>query len=397
MRLEVKPQTQTQTPRRKDLAAAFNEFNNASGALAGAFDTLQSRVAFLTAELRSVRAARQQEYQERDRLASRLSALLEALPGGVLVLDAERRVAECNPAAIELLGIPVLGQKFATLLARARAATPCAEANGHTDVELASGRFIGISRRDFATTADAGEVVLLTDTTESHLMGILMQRQQRLVTLGELAAALAHQIRTPLAAALLYASQMNLPNRTPQDLRRCALNTRERLRELDKLINDMLAFARGGAASEVANVSALLEQVAQWLTPALEQGAKITIRTLAPELRIRGSVPSLVGALLNLATNALEAGGSGTELTLLARHGSPGRAEVVVSDNGPGVPAHLREKIFEPFFTTRKPGTGLGLAIVRSVAEAHGGLVRLDPNAKTGASFVIDLPAETSK
>jgi two-component system sensor histidine kinase FlrB len=158
----------------------------------------------------------------------------------------------------------------------------------------------------------------------------------------------------------------------------------------------MLAFARGGAASEVANVSALLEQVAQWLSPALEQGAKITIRTLAPELRIRGSVPSLVGAVLNLATNALQAGGSGTELTLLARRGAPGRAEIVVSDNGPGVPAHLRDKIFEPFFTTREPGTGLGLAIVRSVAEAHGGLVRLDPSAKTGASFVIDLPAETS-
>jgi two-component system, sensor histidine kinase FlrB len=387
---------ETQTSRRKDLAAAFNEFNNASGALAGAFDALQDRVAFLTAELGRVRTARHQDFKERDRLAGRVSALLEALPGGVLVLDAERRVAECNPAAIELLGIPVLGQEFAALLARARASTPSPDANSHTDIELASGRFIGISRRDFGASADAGEVVLLTDVTESHLLRILMQRQQRLATLGELAAALAHQIRTPLAAALLYASQMNLPNRSAQDLQRCAVNTRERLRELDKLINDMLAFARGGAASEVANVSALLEQVAQWLSPALEHGAKITIRTLAPELRIRGSVPSLVGAVLNLATNALQAGGSGTELTLLARRGAPGRAEIVVSDNGPGVPAHLRDKIFEPFFTTREPGTGLGLAIVRSVAEAHGGLVRLDPSAKTGASFVIDLPAETS-
>jgi two-component system sensor histidine kinase FlrB len=218
---------ETQTSRRKDLAAAFNEFNNASGALAGAFDALQDRVAFLTAELGRVRTARHQDFKERDRLAGRVSALLEALPGGVLVLDAERRVAECNPAAIELLGIPVLGQEFAALLARARASTPSPDANSHTDIELASGRFIGISRRDFGASADAGEVVLLTDVTESHLLRILMQRQQRLATLGELAAALAHQIRTPLAAALLYASQMRRTCNAAQSIRAsgCANST----------------------------------------------------------------------------------------------------------------------------------------------------------------------------
>jgi two-component system, sensor histidine kinase FlrB len=221
-----------------------------------------------------------------------------------------------------------------------------------------------------------------------------LERRQRMVSLGELAAALAHQIRTPLAAAMLYASQMSLPNRSVVDLTRCAERTNERLKELDKLINDMLAFARGNGVEEILSVSAVLEQVAQWLTPALERGAKLTLRTLAPELKIRGNAASLVGAVLNLATNALQAGDANVELQLLARRGAGGRAEILVADNGPGVPAAVREQIFEPFFTTRQGGTGLGLAIVRSVAQAHAGTVRLEPAQHPGACFVVDLPAE---
>ena len=82
-------------------------------------------------------------------------------------------------------------------------------------------------------------------------MQVFLTRQQRLLTLGELAAGLAHQIRTPLAAALLYASQMTLPGRSPEDLARCAEKTVASLKQLDKLVNDMLAFAHGGAAREI--------------------------------------------------------------------------------------------------------------------------------------------------
>ncbi len=245
-----------------------------------------------------------------------------------------------------------------------------------------------------------GEVVLLADVTESHLMQVLLTRQQRLLTLGELAAGLAHQIRTPLAAALLYASQMTLTGRTPSDLARCAEKTVGSLKQLDKLVNDMLAFAHGGAAREVVSVSALLEQVAQWLRPALHRGIRLTIRTQAPDLMVRANAPSLVSAILNLATNALQAAAADLDLELLARRAACGRAQIVVSDNGPGVPAHIRERIFEPFFTTRARGNGIGLAIVKSVVEAHQGSVSLADapcGAATGATFIIDLPAEDSE
>jgi two-component system sensor histidine kinase FlrB len=192
---------------------------------------------------------------------------------------------------------------------------------------------------------------------------------------------------------------MTLPGRSTEDLSRCAERTVGSLKQLDKLVNDMLAFAHGGAAREVVSVSALLEQVAQWVRPALRRGVRLTIRTQAPDLTVRANAPSLVSAVLNLATNALQAAAADLDLELLARRTAGGRAQIVVSDNGPGVPPHIRERIFEPFFTTRALGNGIGLAVVRSVVEAHQGSVFLAENAAgapAGATFIIDLPAEES-
>jgi two-component system sensor histidine kinase FlrB len=364
---------------RSELQAAFRAFGSVSEQLSGAFEALRRQVAQLRIELIEAHAGK-------EHLAARLSALIEGLPGGVLVLDACGEIKERNPAAATLLGEPLLGEAFSAVLARA--AVRSGAIGEHT--ELRNGRFVNVSRRELA---QGGEVVLLADVTESHLMNVFLARQQRLVTLGELAAGLAHQIRTPLAAALLYASQMTLPGRAAQDLARCSEKTVASLKQLDRLVNDMLAFAHGGAAREIVSVSALLEQVAQWLRPALRQGVRLTIRTEAPGLMVRANAPSLVSAVLNLATNALQACAGELELELLGRRVAGGRAEIVVSDNGPGVPDPIRERIFEPFFTTRARGNGIGLAIVKSVVEAHAGGVRLAQSPR-GATFVIDLPAE---
>ena len=364
---------------RAELQAAFLAFGSTSEQLSGAFDSLRAQVGQLRSDLREATAGK-------EHLAARLSALIKGLPGGVLVLGGDGVIQESNPLALELLGHPLQGLRFSAVLARASVnprATP-----DHT--ELRSGKFVNISRR---MLDGGGEVLLVTDVTESHLMQVLLARQQRLLTLGELAAGLAHQIRTPLAAALLYASQMTLGERQPEDLKRCAAKTVESLKQLDKLVTDMLAFAHGGTARELVSVSALLEQVAQWLRPALREGVRLTIRTQAPRLMVRAAAPSLVSAVLNLATNALQAADGPLNLELLARRSSQGKAQILVSDNGPGVPSKIRDRIFEPFFTTRSRGNGIGLSIVKSVVEAHTGSIQL-ADCAVGATFIIELPAE---
>jgi two-component system sensor histidine kinase FlrB len=155
----------------------------------------------------------------------------------------------------------------------------------------------------------------------------------------------------------------------------------------------MLAFARGsGVRLSRCDVGALLEGTAQSLASRLGPRARLTIRTLAPGLAVLGNAEALVGALVNLANNALDAAGDADARVEIEASAAEGHAVIRVRDNGPGVPAEFRAKVFEPFFTTRSSGTGLGHAVVKSVALAHGGSVRIEDSA-AGACFALELPA----
>ncbi len=219
-------------------------------------------------------------------------------------------------------------------------------------------------------------------------------RQERLATLGEMAARLAHDVRTPLAAALLYASRLGLEGVSDADRREIAAKVVARLRHLEGLVAHMLAFARGGGAILArCDVGAILESTAQSLAARLTGAARLTIRTHAPGLAVFGNAEALVGATVNLATNALEAASTAPEPLVEIEASLEGSLAIIrVRDNGPGVAAADRERIFEPFVTTTPGGTGLGLAVVRSVALAHGGGVRIE-DCGSGACFALALPA----
>lgn len=218
-------------------------------------------------------------------------------------------------------------------------------------------------------------------------------RSQRLSSMGEMTARLAHQVRTPLATALLYASQLNQPN-LPGAQHDCFV---ERLlvglRHLDHMVNDMLVFARGGQGGEdVIALSELLEQVHQTLLPRLtEHSAHWTVQLVRKDIRLSCQREMLASVLANLASNALDACDSQPQLEW---HADVQGETVCLAfqDNGPGIPEDLQENIFEPFFTTRTSGTGLGLAVARAVISAHQGDIEVDPGYQNGARFVIRLP-----
>jgi two-component system sensor histidine kinase FlrB len=356
---------------RRTLTDAFSTFSRVSAQLETSYRDLERQIAGLTAELGEAR--REQ------------AELIDALPGGVVVLDAAGAIRECNPAAKDLLGEPLIGERWASVAART---LQCASRLGG-EFALPSGRRVTIAERPLATSG--GRIVLVSDITETSLVRELLERNKRLTSMGEMAAVLAHQVRTPLAAALLYASQVARKSLPGDERARFADKLLARLDDMERLVADMLAFTRGGGrTAEELSVSALIEQVAQCLEPRLGRRARLTIRTLAPDLKLQGNAQAIVGALLNLANNSLDAVAEGLELVIEARRNGDS-AELRVRDNGPGVPQELRARIFEPFFTTRNRGTGLGLAVVKAVAEAHGGSVELEPGA--GACFVFRLPA----
>jgi len=218
-------------------------------------------------------------------------------------------------------------------------------------------------------------------------------RGQRLSSMGEMTARLAHQVRTPLATSLLYASQLK-----QADLQRhqhdCFVDRLlVGLRHLDHMVNDMLHYARGGqGGDDVITVFDLLDQVQQSLLPQLsEKAAHWSVPIGHGDIEIRGQREILVSVLGNLASNALDACGQDTHLDWQVDVQGQTIC-IVLQDNGPGVADGLHEQIFEPFFTTRPSGTGLGLAVVRAVIAAHGGTIELDPEFQKGARFVVRLP-----
>lgn len=248
-----------------------------------------------------------------------------------------------------------------------------------------------VALRQALATATAERDAAWQTVREGQLDAVL-RRHTRLAALGEMAATLAHQIRTPLSAALLYAS--NAANDGLAPARRDVLLGRAIgcLHSLEQLVSDMLGFARGAAASDAP---VALADIATAVTNAshalLRPGQQLNVDMPPGSAVVCGSREALVGAVLNLVTNALQAAGSSAQVNV-ASQVTGQVAEIRVSDNGPGVPLAVRQRIFEPFFTSRPDGTGLGLAVVRSVAEAHGGAVRLDSSAGPGACFVLSLP-----
>ncbi|MCC5793143.1 MAG: HAMP domain-containing histidine kinase [Chromatiales bacterium] len=220
----------------------------------------------------------------------------------------------------------------------------------------------------------------------------LARRHQRLAALGEMAATLAHQVRTPLSAALLYAlnaRQQGLPA-AQRDL--LLDRTVACLHDLERLVAGMLDFTRDARlGQQKLSVAALLESVEYSAGALLKPGQQLTIKQPRDALTLDGRREALAGALLNLLSNALEASGPGARVTLTACRG-PVNLELRVSDNGPGVPELIRERIFDAFFTARRDGTGIGLAAARTVAQAHGGQLTLEESGPSGSTFLLSLP-----
>lgn len=372
---------------RQGLEDAFRLFNQLSQQLTDSYQQLEGRVAELSAELAAARDARMRELTEKERLAARLEGLLQALPGGVVVLDGEGIVQECNPAAVDLLGEPLRHRAWSEIIARTFA--PRAD-DGH-EISLADGRRVNLSTCPLGD--EPGQIILITDVTEMRRLQDRLHHQQRLAAMGETAASLAHQIRTPLASALLHASQLKRPRLADADRQRIGERIVERLRHLEQLVDNMLLYARGGETGEARfTTAALFEELAQVLEPQLHSARiELVIDNTCPHALLQGNRQMLVSALLNLGMNAIQAMGRDGCLRLSATAGEEAIC-LAVSDTGPGIPPEQQAAVFDPFFTTRQEGTGLGLAVVAAVVRNHQGRIELDSVPGQGCTFRLCLP-----
>ncbi|MCI4410562.1 MAG: PAS domain-containing sensor histidine kinase [Thiotrichales bacterium] len=379
---------EVENQRLRELEEAFALFNTTSEQLATAYDALQLHVIELTQELAQARSERLLQLAEKERVADRLARLLTLLPAAVLVLDQMGKITEVNATAIQWLNNALVGQSWQSLLPKFATAGEVAG-----DWVLPDNRILNVSE----TVLDKalGKIVLLMDVTEQRSLSRQLSQHQRLRSMGEMAASLAHQIRTPLAAALLYASQLSLPQLTDDKRQHMNEKILARLRHLENLVTDMLQYAKGGqSGNSCIAVSDLLQQVQQVVEePVHASNSRLFVETSIPDAQLRGDLAALITAVQSLVINAIDVVKEGAEIRISASLEQQW-IKLCVQDKGPGVPLALQEKIFEPFYTSRAQGTGLGLAVTRAVAQAHHGHVSLHSVEGQGSEFCIWLPKQ---
>ena len=325
------------------------------------------------------------------RQASRLEHLLKVMPAGVIVIDGKGVVRQANDQAKALLGEPLEEQVWRNIIARSF--NPRAD-DGH-EVSLVDGRRVKLSITPLEN--EPGQLIVITDLTETRQLQARVSHMQRLSSLGKMVASLAHQIRTPLSAAMLYASNLTRKNLPAQASEQFAHKLTDRLKELESQVNDMLLFAKSGDQQVVHTLSLdslrdAVEPNAQALVTQASQVLKL--EGFEQKASITGNMTALQGAVLNLIHNASQVTPKNCTITVSAKlHDN--HLLLSVTDAGPGIPKAIQTKIFEPFFTTKTHGTGLGLAVVKSVVNAHNGTLSVTNLKEAGACFTISLPCTT--
>lgn len=368
---------------------------------------------------------------EREALAGELrQARLEAadvlrnIPTGIVTIDPDGQLLYCNPAAEQLLGFKerqwrgrsIMGE-FARIAPEFWAAITATARRGvramrvEATVRRADRTFpIGVTTTTLELEGgDAPRVTaIFTDISDSKRLEELHLRAERLEAVAELSASLAHEIKNPLASIRSSVEQLGRAKRANADERfLTSLVVRESDR-LSRLLSEFLDFSRVRATEcrplDLHSVAAdAIRLVGEH--PDCPRDAQIELA--GGSTPMEGDEDLLHRVVSNLVLNAVQAAGKGARVVVRtgrpAPHEVPGGAGIEnpvalsVSDNGPGIPDHVRERLFAPFVTGRVGGTGLGLAIVQRAVEAHRGLVLVDSTLGQGTTFTAYFPAARRK
>ncbi len=363
--------------------------------------------------------------------------LMDDAEAGVLVLDPKRRVESANPTALKLLGVSPERARGAEASALLRTVV--------SGEDLARDAFASatLEREAVLHTPGAGDVpVLLTahrfgrpawvlvtlhDLTSIRRMQQELRRNERLATLGQLSAGVAHEIRNPLAGIGTSAQVLLKRFEQGDDRARFVQVILDEVARLDRIVTSLLQYARP-RQPELQAVR-LADCVARVLGMSLEnaerQGVRVESEVASRLNAVYIDADLIHQVLLNVTLNALQAMPKGGTLRYEVRHirrrrppRGPGRRtddrggderrrapdrkvspwieiqQVRVIDTGVGIPRGTLAKLFDPFFTTKASGTGLGLSISQTIMQEHGGSIAVDSKEGRGTTVLLNFPLE---
>jgi two-component system sensor histidine kinase FlrB len=370
------------------LQDTFAVFNQLSNQLADSYQHLEQRVMDLTEELDTVSEQRIDELQEKEQLANRLEVLINVLPGGVIVLDKHGFIIESNPTAESLLEPNLQGRKWREVI---QTCIVPKDDDGH-EVSNHQGRRISIVTRSLG---DEGQIILLTDQTETRNLQAELSRNERLSALGKMVSTLAQQVRTPLSSAMLYANHLcrddiSLPQRN--EFSHKLVN---RLHYMERQVSDMLLFVKGDVPiTDKVSVNQLQKTLAESIEmpiKAYKANCKWEYLVEDNNCAIQCNLDAISGALLNLVNNSLQACKEPAEISIRFER-QDHQLLISIFDNGTGIEKAVEPQLNNMFFTTKEQGTGIGLSVVRIVAQSHGGGFSLTNRVEGGVCACLTLP-----
>jgi signal transduction histidine kinase len=247
-----------------------------------------------------------------------------------------------------------------------------------------------------------GKIVIFRDMTNVYKIQEEILRMDRLVSLGQLASGIAHELRNPLAGIKTTAQALS-EEMPKDDSKREYLNriTKE-IDRLNELLKTFFSFAKPQKPNLVyCYIKGIINEIIPFLIKEIaDKGIRFT-ETYHPQLpKIKVDKNQMYQVFLNLFLNAIQAMPNGGQLKIevspMILHSLDGIQQnfvkIVISDTGKGIPPHIVNKIFDPFFTTKPKGIGLGLSITYQIIKQHGGTIKVESEWEKGTSFVINLP-----
>jgi two-component system sensor histidine kinase HydH len=339
--------------------------------------------------------------------------VVENLPMGLIATDENGKVAAYNQTAEAILGIS-MSRVFAASAAKIlpqelwrlteRLQNKGAVVEEELECQTASGTGVPLKVScavlHGADEAFLGFVFIFRDLVEVRRLKQEVERTKRLASLGSLAAGVAHEIRNPLSSVKGFATYFREKLKdSPQD-RNTATTMIQEVERLDRVIGQLLEFARPSTLKiKPVRIHDLVQHSLKLIEgDARSKGVevKVDIPLDLPEVPMDGDRMNQV--LLNLYLNGLQAmDGGGLLQVAVSRDDSRNQTSLEISDNGQGIESADLERIFDPYYTTKPDGTGLGLAIVHKIIDAHGGNIKIRSQPGQGTTVTITLPDEEER
>ncbi len=324
--------------------------------------------------------------------------ILQSVPSGVISFDQEMRITKVNLAAkkiLEVRGENIIGEYHTNVLNK-----PIIDflndrkviERGEVAYTTPSGKriWLGLTLSPLKDMEGMiiGQILVFTDLTHLKAVESQIKLRDKLSSLGEISAGIAHELRNPMGVIAGYTKLLS--KKADNSLKPTVEAISREIVVMDRIISDFLSFAKPAELNIAkSNLKAIIENcVASVSGKRTDLSLNIDINALPA---LKGDEVLLRQAFINLIQNAVDAMPQGGNLKIKALPSTGDFMDILISDTGHGISEDIKDKIFLPFFTTKEQGTGLGLAIVHKIVISHGGNISVESGDK-GTTFNIRLP-----